>query len=81
MGQSIMTGEKKKTAHFTDTRRHQERKEEYIMTSTAHPHPLPKISPLSNSTLSMGASFQTHKPVRNISKAQRHAWMVMLHLK
>lgn len=68
MGQSIMTGDKKKTAHFTETRRHQERKEEYIMTSTAHPHPFPKISPLSDSTLSMGASFQTHKPVGTFQK-------------
>lgn len=59
------------------------------MTPTAHPHglsssglpPFPKISPLYNSSLSMGASFQTHQPVRNISKAQWYTWMVILQSK
>lgn len=55
--QSITTGDKKKTIHFIDIRRHQERK--YIMTSTEHPqwpnfyelYLSPKVSSLSKAPL------------------------------
>lgn len=87
--QSIVTENKKETADFTGTRRHQERKEEHIMTSTAHPHgltpsglhPSPTVSLLSNSTLTMGTSFKPHKPVKYISKIKQYAYVRILHLK